>query len=615
MVVQSQYSRCTVDVNPERKPKTPQRSPTKDENSVDCHPWDSRGRRLFPQRRPSIPTSIKSNASPIPGFPLFDMSPSENHSHIDHEEFDSNPSSPSSVESVATVKIHKSPTQEQLLPEFDPWLGNDAPVHARCQAGSLPGSRLIKSPISPHKPLDKKFDTSFSAPLYIDAPARSYLQWKSMAQFHKSRHLLRPRILSLPNGDQGPRDADKSHDPLSPTIDTSRCISPMETYPCQWSQLSQSPRLTARPRLSALEVGQDSGREDDRYGTRADVAALEIVTWDCTVTLSTVATVASNGKLQVHHLALVSLIMPREEVHAEKVSLSFVVANAFRTNHRCSLALGQSSLLFKEDVAQPGFFPREGAELVIERNSCDLEKPLNLYFAFTYPSPWHFVMASLPTFRPKGGKALSEVVFVAEPRPPLSMRTFTRDPLSSWKLFPHSASQVTYYERTNVPRLYPAGFQDDIQMRILELDLVRFRALGESSIFGVVWKLDVMIHELPGGQPECRMNFFIEVGNAMALVSLIPHGWVPRYFIIDGCVATEKTGECWKDKEGHITIFKQAQTGPGPIMIETYWHGPPKHGNDDAYRIGYLPLPRVMDRKILGGRLTCPAHKCKFPWQ
>ncbi len=101
----------------------------------------------------------------------------------------------------------------------------------------------------------------------------------------------------------------------------------------------------------------------------------------------------------------------------------------------------------------------------------------------------------------------------------------------------------------------------------------------------------------------------------MALVSLIPHGWVPRYFIIDGCVVTKKTGECWKNKEGHITIFKQAQTGTGPIMIETYWYGPPKHGNDGAYRIGYFPLPRVMDRKILGGRLTCQAHKGKFPRQ
>lgn len=382
---------------------------------------------------------------------------------------------------------------------------------------------------------------------------------------------------------------------------------------------SQSREVTAHTSLVPIAVRQDwSGGEDEHLFNRVkncpDVPALEVASWDCTVKLSTVVTVADSGRLHIHHLAVLSVMMPMGKLHAERVNLSIVVANALRNDQKRSLGPGQSSLLFQEDVSQSGFFPRGGVELVIERDSCDLEKPLNLYFAFTYPSPHHFVMASLPTFRPKGGRSLSEVVFIAEPLPPLSMRTLTKGLLSSWKLCDHPVSQVTCYERIGLPRPYPAVCQDDIQMRILELDPVRFGAVGESDLSSMVWNLDITIHGRLGEQLECRMSFFLEVGPATVLSSFVPHGWVPRYFIVDGRVATEKSGECWKNKEGHITIFKTARMTPGPIKLETYWQGPTNTRKNDGYISDSPPLPQIADRKMLGGRLTCGANESECLW-
>lgn len=517
--------------------------------------------------------------------------------------------------SDGTVKIYKPP---QSSPETDSGFGKDGRVLMPFCQGSVPVSCSDEPETIPHRSIDTGSRTSLSATLYMDPRARANLQWKSLAHFHQSSRRQSPRVLSqLPNSENTPRHSHHSYDELVPTYHSSRGGQPFETGSYQWDE---SPKTTAQPRLSSFEVHQSSGRDENTYlatkdRSLLDVPALETATLDCTVKMSTVATVARNGTLHVHHLASLSVIMPMDAVYAEKISLSFMISNALCTDHKCSLKPGQSSVLFKEDVSRPGFFPREGAELVVVRNSCDLGKPLNLCFSFTYLSPWHSVMVSLPTVRPKEGRSLSEVVFIAEPQPPLSMETYVGDPLSSWRLYEHPVSQVTCFERIGLPGPYPARFQDDIQIKFSQLGPVRFRALGESTFSGVVWKLDIAIHELFREQIECRMSFSVEVGAATALVTFIPHGWVPRYFIIDGCVATEKAGECWKDKEGYITIFKQAYMGPSPIMIETYWEESPKHASHDVGSTHSLQLPRVGNHKVLGGRLTCQAADSKHCWE
>lgn len=619
--MQSEYSSYIGEMDINCNPKTPPHSPVNDENSVDCLPWNSRSRRLFPQRRTSIPASINCGIDAKSCFPTFEHLPSDDVSTNDRQEFDSSASSPSSAGSGATVNVRKSPASGRPFSETDFSFREDGCVRTPCMPGVLSVPCSVGPQITLHKSPNMNLSSDFSARLYTDAPARAHLQWKSMAQFHKARHCMSPGILSpLPNDEQAPCDSGNHHDPLVAKNDDFKGSPLLETGPCQWSQWRQSLQPTAHPNLSPVGVHQDSDRDKNTYvvakgDSSLDVPALRMATCDCTVKMSTVATVTGDGKLHVHHLALLSVIMPMEAPYSGKVGLSFMVSNALRTDHKCSLELGQSSLLFKEDICQSDVFPRKGAELIIVRDSCDLEKPVNLYFAFTYSDPYQSVMASLPTLWPKKGNLLSEVVLIAEPQPPLRLEAYTRDPLNSWRLYHHPVNQVTCYERIGLPRRYHAGVQDDIEIRFAELDPVRFRALGDSPLSRVVWKLDITVYELTGGRTECRMSFFVDVGLATALVSLIPNGWVPHYFIIEGCVATEKAGECWKNKGGYITVFKQAHMGPGPVMVETYWQGPPP--KDISHDIGSacsLSLPGLADRKVLGGRLTCLGYESKSLW-
>ena len=595
-------------------------SPT-NEDRVTYHPEDSRRRRLFPLRRPSIPCFVRSNVNAVWSCSPPEISHSMDHSPNDRQVYNSQSSSPNSADSVNTVKVHRSPTPERLFSRADPRAGENASVQESYLSESLPDTRSVKQPISPYHISNKSLETDSCAPIFTDTHSRGNLQWKSMAQFHRSRYRLRHRaLLQLSNGKQIGHVPTESRETLVPTMDSSYSKSLSSFVPRQWSRLSDLSEMAAKPKLLPIESHQHSAQEEYKYVATCgqgcpDVSAFEIATFDCTVKLSTVATVTSNGNLHVNHLVLLSVVAPMEESESLKVGLSFLVTNALHENCIHSLGASQSSILFKQDVYQPGLFPHEGAELIVVRDRCDVEKPISLYFTFVYPSPCPSVTTSLPTFRPKEGRSLSELVFIAEPLPSLSMKTFINDPLSSWKLCDHPLSQVTCYERIDLPRLYPTGFKDDIQMRLVKLAPVRFQTLGNSSLSGFVQKLEITVYDRAGEQMECEMSFVLEIGATTALVSLDPYGWEPRYFIVDGRVATENGGECWIDKEGHITIFRNAHMANGPIMVETYWQGPPKQGELDDHSTVYLPLPRVMDRKVLGGKLTCQDNECKKPGQ
>ena len=379
------------------------------EDRVTYHLEDSRGRRLFPLRRPSIPCSVRANVNAVWGSPPSEISHSMDHSPKDRQVYNSQSSSPSSADSVNTVKVHRSPSPapERLFSKADPRAGENASVQESYLSGSLPDSRSVKQPINPYHMSNKSAETGFCAPLYTDPHARGNLQWKSMAQFHRSRYRLRPRaLLKLLNGKQMGHVSNESRDTLVPTMDSFDGDVPSSFVPRQWSQWSDSSEMAAKPRILPSESRQHSAQEEYDYVATfdhgcPDVSAFEIATFDCTVKLSTVVTVTSNGNLHVNHLVLLSVIAPLEESGSLKVGLSFLVTNALHENCIHSLGASQSSILFNQDVSQPGLFPHEGAELIVVRDRCDVEKPISLYFAFIYPSPCPSVTTSLPTFDPR----------------------------------------------------------------------------------------------------------------------------------------------------------------------------------------------------------------------
>ena len=103
----SECSRSVAALNLDYNAETQLPNQTKSEDNVDHHLWDSRGRRLFPQRRPSILSSGSPNVNAIPSFhPLQDSAPRD-HSFVDSQECNSKASSP---HSDGTVNIIRSPS-------------------------------------------------------------------------------------------------------------------------------------------------------------------------------------------------------------------------------------------------------------------------------------------------------------------------------------------------------------------------------------------------------------------------------------------------------------------------------------------------------------------------
>ena len=339
----------------------------------------------------------------------------------------------------------------------------------------------------------------------------------------------------------------------------------------------------------------------------------QIDSWESSVK---VCTTFSNhdGTLQINHHARMTVIVPKLYIAAERTKLSITVSNGIRGKHERLLGPGQYSLFFQEDLSSADATSCKEGEIIIGRDTCDLDLPLNLYLTLTYHlrDP-QFMVALLPTFRPRKGAALSEVVALTHPSPPLAMKPLSRGDFSTWKEVTSPFAQATYFERVNIPRLYPKELRDDIAIKIWTPSPVFFNCLDNLQPCDLVWNFDMTVEEIIGGTLECDMNFSLQVGEADRLVSIDPHGWAPKYFSIDGRLATEQAGEWRENEKGLLTLFKHSGMGRGPIRLETHWQEPSDTASSNHGDTLDLPLPRVTDLKVVGGGLTYRLGKSKGP--
>ena len=329
----------------------------------------------------------------------------------------------------------------------------------------------------------------------------------------------------------------------------------------------------------------------------------EVDMWDTSVKLCTIVTMAQSGAIEIHHHAQLSVTIPKRDISSTRISIGLCVINSLQRDHTCYLESGQSSLFFGPDVSLSSS-DRHGAGLKIIRHIHDAEKPLNIYFFYTYPIASHDPSVLLPSFRPTTGKVISESISVAEPMPPLVIRKVGRDDYSSWKSSQHAFNGVLHFERMEMPPLFPEGFKDDIRIKIMVPDPILYRSLGEISDTNVVWDLKIEVQMILGLRLDCRMSLWLEVGAASTLITTDSHGWVPNYFLIDKRLATTTRGE-WRQHEGRSILFKQADMLPGPIKLEMIWQEPTEVQHLDGNRAHQLLLPRVVDKEVLGGSFTC----------
>ena len=328
-----------------------------------------------------------------------------------------------------------------------------------------------------------------------------------------------------------------------------------------------------------------------------------IKTWDTSVKLCTVIVKSQRGTVQVNHHVQLSVAIPEQDISTTRISIRLDIANGIQRDRTCNLDRGQSSLFFGKDES---LFSSEHhvAEINIIRHRLDAEKPLNIYFFSTLPTTNLNPIALLPTFRPSNGKVLSESICIAEPLPPLIVRALARDHYSTWKSTQSTSNRFLHFERLELPPLYPEGFTDDIRIKIIDPAPIRFWSSRDQGAAGVVWDLDIKVQRILGLQLECSMSLVLEIGAASILLSMDSHGWVPSFFLIDNCLATEAAGE-WRQNDGYLTLFKQPQMVPGPLKIEMHWLEPMDEISLSEADVNQLVLPRIVDREVLSGSFIC----------
>lgn len=229
-----------------------------------------------------------------------------------------------------------------------------------------------------------------------------------------------------------------------------------------------------------------------------------------------------------------------------------MVSNGLQASQARNLEPGLSSLFFEEAVPSP-----EDQEIIVDRDTCDLELPLKLYLIFAYPlQRHHYVVATVPTFRPPQGTTLSKEVFIDKPSRPLIIKPLARDHLSSWKPKPSPGSHATRFERVPMPRLYPKEFKDDIRIKIMDPSPVWFESLSNLDPCELVRNLDITGEEVLGARLKCELSFNSEVGKRNPVVALDAHGWRPKYFAIDGRPVTEQAGAWRENKKEYVAFYK-----------------------------------------------------------
>lgn len=334
-------------------------------------------------------------------------------------------------------------------------------------------------------------------------------------------------------------------------------------------------------------------------------AVSRIPTFDLTVELYTAAAFAAARGIQVHYHARLTVVNHERDSCQEYVTLPIIVKNALESDQICKLHVGETSVLFKEDVGGPLLTSEGGGcTITIVRQVEDLGLPLDLYFSINYPPDERDIRVMIPTFQPKLGSAVSERVFVMEPSLPLVLKVLGRSQLSTWIPTDHPG-HGTYFERASIPRLYPEELRDDICVKFTELGAVQFKESPLSEhLSSFVWNFDVTLRRICDAQLQCHMRLNLVVGEGSTLISIDRCGWIPQIFFIDGYPATEGESE-WRSHGDCYILLKQPLMVSGQIVqIEMYWQEAPAPDTPNDNIPHDFILPRVTDHKVRTGKLS-----------
>lgn len=339
--------------------------------------------------------------------------------------------------------------------------------------------------------------------------------------------------------------------------------------------------------------------------------------WDGSFELQTFPRRWEDHELQLLHHASLAMVLPKDDIFAERVSFSFLVKNVPFKDQTFGLQVGEHSIhldtvetLEEESV--------EFARITVVRNVQDLAEPLEVYFE-TYFSNSDQVTIRLPSITPEAGKALSETVVLAKPLLPLVVKYLPRETFTTWECtnLCDGQLQILRFARVEVPRLLPYDLKDDIIVRVEELHPVRFGAAeapgnhwSSEKSTDFAWDLDIKIDRTRGQDLECQMGLSLMVGNTDQILHVNPQGWIPDLFMVDGRLTTQAVGEWREDVNGLLTLIKMSTMGFGQTLrLEMRWKKPVISDNSQVHDGGVskteYELPKIIDKPVLGGSLEC----------
>ncbi|KAL8921522.1 MAG: hypothetical protein Q9208_005676 [Pyrenodesmia sp. 3 TL-2023] len=370
-----------------------------------------------------------------------------------------------------------------------------------------------------------------------------------------------------------------------------------------------------------------TGNEGVMLRVRSSLAVQRLEHWNSTVLIySTVSCEPGLGPAIKYSISL--SVDPKEECFTKRVMLAVLIKNGPRNDGTYSLKPGEcvihlaSPAIFSSDssIIQPAQISDKSAandcngtvEVLIERDSCDLNKRLVLEFTRHYPDR-EKTSIYLPRIMPKVGKVHSEKIWLLKPSPPLRFHAVPRPFLSTWQVNRRRIAnrEILCFDRIEVPTLFPTAFTDDAVVQIRTFEATLFDAVSADASCMAIPSLRMDIDIVAGRRLQCRMFFVTEVGiDDNRIIQIDAVGWQPKYAMVNDRFSSNHYAPWWNDDDTFMNLFKASWMQPGQkLQVELCFVINEHTGGEvtdqgDWIKLLY-PLPRVTEKTIRQGDLLC----------
>ena len=368
-----------------------------------------------------------------------------------------------------------------------------------------------------------------------------------------------------------------------------------------------------------------------RIFVRSKPPILVIEEFLITVVVSITVSMLEHNYIEMKYHARMTFNLRNVNVFAKRIRFSLVARQSPWDNSTYYLGSGTHALTLPTDPQLSSRTKGKSATINVIRDTQDMERPLDVYFTTTHVIS-DFIVLTIPSLRPLKGKVHSEVVFLMESSPILTINQTLKRSFSTWKAleFREAGIRVLQFHREKLPRFFPEGLQDDLMISVSQLKTVSFRSLQNSRMYwlnenpeSVARNLQLKVYKALGNTITCDLSIDVQVGSNSKVLDIYPGDWDPQYSVLDGHLATEKNGEWRLTDDYYITLFRKPDMIPSQVIhVEfSFQQYPPTDGDTEIDSDGETQnerltevvdtLPKIVGKTILGGSIKCELDNCE----